>query len=139
MVGHGDGLSAGRDGAGVNFGLFSETVTKVEPCLCDNADTTKEAQCIPLTEHTDQLWHGRLPNVLAGPRYHYRVNGPYDPAKGPLFNPNKGVLDPYEGDRGRCVGTTRCSATPSAHRPRTYLRRARQRLSAKSLTGLPAD
>ena len=88
-------LGATWDGAGVNFALFSETATKVELCLFDSADATKDAKCIPLNEHTDQVWHGRLPNVLPGQLYGYRVHGPYDPAKGHRFNPNKVVLDPY--------------------------------------------
>src|SRR5258706_265506 len=31
----------------------------------------------------------------AGQRYGYRVHGPYDPANGHRFNPNKLLIDPY--------------------------------------------
>ena len=50
-------LGATWDGAGVNFALFSEHATKVELCLFDSADAGKEAQRIPLKEHTDKVWH----------------------------------------------------------------------------------
>jgi glycogen operon protein len=33
--------------------------------------------------------------MRAGQRYGYRVHGPYDPANGHRFNPNKLLIDPY--------------------------------------------
>jgi glycogen operon protein len=89
------------DGAGVNFALFAENATKVELCLFDAADATREAQRIRLTEYNDQVWHAYLPDVLPGQLYGYRVHGPYEPAKGHRFNPNKVVLDPYAKAIGR--------------------------------------
>ena len=88
-------LGATWDGVGVNFSLFSESATKVELCLFDNADAAKERQRIELTEYTDQVWHIYLPDVLPGQVYGYRVHGPYEPEKGHRFNANKVVLDPY--------------------------------------------
>ena len=41
------------------------------------------------------VWHGYLPDILPGQVYGYRVHGPYEPAKGHRFNPNKVLLDPY--------------------------------------------
>ena len=38
---------------------------------------------------------------MAGQLYGYRVHGPYEPAKGHRFNPNKIVLDPYAKAIGR--------------------------------------
>ena len=49
------------------------------------------------------VWHGYLPDVEPGQLYGYRVHGPYDPAKGHRFNPNKVVLDPYAKAIGRDV------------------------------------
>ena len=89
------------DGAGVNFALFSEHATKVELCLFDSVDATKESVRIPFREHTDQVWHAYLPDVLPDQLYGYRVHGPYEPAKGHRFNPNKVVLDPYAKAIGR--------------------------------------
>ena len=94
-------LGATWDGAGVNFALFSEHGTKVELCLFDSPEATKEVQRIPLPEQTDQVWHGYFPDVLPGQLYGYRVHGPYEPAKGHRFNPHKVVLDPYVKAFGR--------------------------------------
>jgi glycogen operon protein len=94
-------LGATWDGAGVNFALYSEFATKVELCLFDSVDATKEAQRILLSERTDQVFHAYLPDVLPGQLYGYRVHGPYEPAKGHRFNPNKLLLDPYARSIGR--------------------------------------
>ena len=80
-------LGATWDGAGVNFALFSEHATKVELCLFDTPRTRKETERIALPEHTDQVWHGYLPDVLPGQLYGYRVHGPYEPANGPPLQP----------------------------------------------------
>jgi isoamylase len=89
------------DGAGVNFALFAENATKVELCLFDSPEATKEAERITLTEHTDQVWHAYMPDALPGQLYGYRVHGPYEPAKGHRFNHHKVVLDPYAKAIGR--------------------------------------
>ncbi len=47
------------------------------------------------------VWHAYLPDVLPGQLYGYRVHGPYEPAKGHRFNPNKVLLDPYAKAIGR--------------------------------------
>ena len=96
-------LGATWDGKGVNFALFSEHATGVELCLFDTVDADKETHRIPLTEHTDQVWHAYLPEVLPGQLYGYRVHGPYTPEQGHRFNPNKIVLDPYARSIGRDV------------------------------------
>jgi glycogen operon protein len=94
-------LGATWDGAGVNFALYSEHATKVELCLIDSVDASREAQRIALREHTDQVWHAYLPEVHPGQLYGYRVHGPYEPAKGHRFNPHKLLLDPYARSIGR--------------------------------------
>jgi isoamylase len=99
-------LGATWDGAGVNFAIFSERATKVELCLFDaNGDVkdAKEIERIALPEYTDLVWHGYFPDVEPGQLYGYRVHGPFDPAKGLRFNPNKVVLDPYAKAIGRDV------------------------------------
>jgi glycogen operon protein len=87
----------------VNFALFSEHATGVELCLFDTVDADKETHRIPFTEHTDQVWHTYLPEVLPGQLYGYRVHGPYTPEQGHRFNPNKIVLDPYARSIGRDI------------------------------------
>src|SRR5205807_1827456 len=58
-------------------------------------DAPQENMRIPVTEHTDQVWHVFLPDVKPGQLYGYRVNGPYDPKQGMRFNSSKLLLDPY--------------------------------------------
>jgi isoamylase len=87
-------LGATWDGSGVNFALYSENAAKVELCLFDSADAEKEAARIPMPDSTDMVWHCYLPDVLPKQLYGYRVHGPYEPAKGHRFNPQKVLLDP---------------------------------------------
>ena len=94
-------LGATWDGAGVNFAIFSEHAVKVELCLFDSADSNRESVRIPLPERTDMIWHGYLPEGKPGQLYGYRVHGPYEPAAGHRFNPNKVLFDPYAQLVGR--------------------------------------
>lgn len=96
-------LGATWDGVGVNFSIFSENATRVELCLFDSPQATKEFERIPLPEKTDMVWHGYVQDLLPGQLYGFRVYGAYDPAKGHRFNPNKVLLDPYAKAIGRTV------------------------------------
>jgi len=87
-------LGATWDGEGVNFALFSEHAEKVEVCFFD-ATGQHETARIALAEYSDDVWHGYLPDARPDLLYGYRVYGPYDPAAGHRFNPNKLLLDPY--------------------------------------------
>ena len=82
------------DGEGVNFSLFSQHAEKVELCLFDSRGR-REVKRIPLTEHTDLVWHCYLPEARPGLLYGYRVHGPYRPEQGHRFNAHKLLLDPY--------------------------------------------
>jgi glycogen operon protein len=82
------------DGEGVNFSIFSTNAAKVELCIFD-ASGRHELQRIALRERTDEVWHSYLPEARPGLLYGYRVYGPYDPAKGHRFNPNKLLIEPY--------------------------------------------
>lgn len=85
-------LGATWDGSGVNFALFSENATKVELCLFSESG---EETRIPVTEHTDQVWHIYLPEIRPNQLYGYRVHGPFEPNEGHRFNPAKLLRDPY--------------------------------------------
>jgi glycogen operon protein len=87
-------LGATWDGLGVNFALFSAHAAKVELCLFDN-EGKRELERLELPEYTDEVWHGYLREARPGTVYGYRVHGPYEPAHGHRFNPNKLLLDPY--------------------------------------------
>jgi glycogen operon protein len=79
---------------GTNFALFSGSANKVEVCLFDSTGEHETAR-VELPEHTNEIFHGYLPDVGPGTFYGYRVHGPYEPDAGHRFNPNKLVLDPY--------------------------------------------
>src|SRR5271167_2284927 len=79
-------LGATYDGAGTNFGLFSEVAQRVELCLFDDDD--KETR-VDLHEVDGFVWHGYLPSGSPGQRYGYRVHGPYHPADGQSWKPGK--------------------------------------------------
>ncbi|MCU1461328.1 MAG: glycogen debranching enzyme GlgX [Acidimicrobiales bacterium] len=86
-----DPLGATWDGEGTNFALFSESAASVDLCLLAGGRETR----VPLTECTGFVWHGYVPGIGPGQHYGYRVHGPYEPAAGLRFNPNKLLLDPY--------------------------------------------
>jgi glycogen operon protein len=83
--------------------LFSAHATKVELCLFDSPEATTESARIELPEQTDMVWHGFLPEARPNQLYGYRVHGPYGPATGHRFNPNKVVMDPYATSVGRTI------------------------------------
>jgi len=83
------------DGTGVNFAVFSQVATRIEVCLFDPANPTKEIERFPLPEATDFVHHGYVPGLEPGTLYGLRVHGPYEPAKGHRCNPHKLLVDPY--------------------------------------------
>ncbi|HSY14921.1 MAG TPA: glycogen debranching protein GlgX [Jatrophihabitantaceae bacterium] len=85
-------LGASWDGEGTNFALWSSTATGVSICLFD---PDGQESRIPLGDTTYQVWHGYLPDIGPGQRYGFRVDGPYDPARGLFHNPAKLLVDPY--------------------------------------------
>lgn len=75
----------------VRFVVGSLYATRVELCLFDD-----EGREVRGDLHRDPtgLWHGRVRGVGAGQRYGYRAHGPYLPAEGHRFNPQKLLVDP---------------------------------------------
>jgi isoamylase len=88
-------LGATWDGEGVNFALFSEHATGVQLLLFDHDSDGEPSSTVTLNERTDFIWHAYLPDARPGTFYGYKVDGPYDPAQGHRFNPNKLLIDPY--------------------------------------------
>jgi isoamylase len=88
-------LGANWDGKGVNVAIFSENATGVELLLYESPEATKAKERVSLRERTGDVWHAYFPDLLTGQLYAYRVDGPYDPARGHRFNRNKVLLDPY--------------------------------------------
>jgi isoamylase len=88
-------LGAHWDGRGVNFALYSELAREVELCLFDAPGDPRPSRTFRLRERTGWVWHGYIPGVGPGTCYGYRVNGPYEPARGFRCNPFKLLVDPY--------------------------------------------
>jgi len=88
-------LGARCDDRGTNFAVFSEHAREVEVCFFDPADPRRETGRVRLVERTGHVWHGYVPGIRAGTLYGLRVNGPWEPARGLLFNPSKLLVDPY--------------------------------------------
>jgi isoamylase len=78
---------------GTNFALFSEGATRVDVCLYD--DEGRQTDCVTLRERTSFVWHGFINGIQPGQLYNFRVDGPWDPEHGYLFNFNKSLVDPY--------------------------------------------
>lgn len=83
---------------GVNLSLFSETATEVLVLLFDSATATEPMQTIrldPFLNKTFHFWHVFVRGCGPGIFYALRVDGPYNPAAGHRFNPNKVLIGPY--------------------------------------------
>ncbi|MEI7786451.1 MAG: hypothetical protein WCK08_18825, partial [Betaproteobacteria bacterium] len=87
-------MGATVDGAGVNFAVFSAHAEGVDLCLF-SADGLRETARIAVSERDGDIWHIVVKGLKAGELYGFRVHGPYNPAQGQRFNPNKFLLDPY--------------------------------------------
>jgi glycogen operon protein len=88
-------LGATVEDDGVNFAVFSRHGTRAFVCLYDPADPGREVARHELAARTADVFHGFVPGVGVGALYGFRVDGPYEPARGHRFNVNKLLLDPY--------------------------------------------
>ncbi|OJH37790.1 glycogen debranching protein GlgX [Cystobacter ferrugineus] len=88
-------LGATYQGNGVNFAVFSEHARKMEVCLFDARDPSRELGRYSLPEHNQHVWHGFIPELQTGTLYGLRAHGPYEPRRGLRFNPHKLLVDPY--------------------------------------------
>ena len=79
---------------GVNVAIPAPEAERVELCLF-SADGCRELERIVLPERTHGIWHGLLPDLEPGALYGLRAHGPWAPAEGLRFNPNKLLLDPW--------------------------------------------
>ena len=117
-------LGATWDGVGVNFALFSEHATRVELCLFDSPHAESESLTIPLTEQTDMVWHGYLPDVRPGPALRLPGARALQPAPRPSLQSQQGRHGSIRagGRRAPCDGTRRCSASARARTTRRSTR-----------------
>jgi isoamylase len=124
MFGHSSPLGASISDGGVNFSLFSRYATAVELLLFDDENDPRPQRVIPfnpVVHRTYYYWHIFVPGLQPGQLYAYRVHGPFDPASGMRFDPEKVLLDPY--GRGVVV-------------PKTYDRAAARRKGDTAATAM---
>lgn len=89
-----DHLGATVSDKGINFAVESTYATKMELLIYKNPNDKQPAQVIPM-QKTGETWHAFVEGLPEGTAYHYRADGPYNPADGHFFNPKKALLDPY--------------------------------------------
>ena len=90
--GHAEPLGVTVDADGANVALWAEHADAVDFCLIDDDGSERE---IRLGEQTFHVFHGYIPGLRPGQRYGFRVSGPWDPARGLRYNPEKLLVDPY--------------------------------------------
>jgi isoamylase len=101
---------------GVNFSVYSKSSTAMELLLFDGVDDRSPSRIIPFDpgpNRTFHYWHLFVPDLGAGQLYGYHAHGPFEPARGHRFDPDKVLLDPY----GRAVGTPVGYSRDAAARP----------------------
>ena len=87
-------LGAEFTGDGTHFAVFSAHAEQIELCLFGKDGKEEEAR-LALPKREGGIWSGYIEGLKPGTVYGYRAHGPYDPAAGHRFNPNKLLIDPY--------------------------------------------
>jgi len=108
------GATLSRDGA--NFSVFAKHSAAAQLLLFDQAGDPEPSEVIqldPESNRTYHYWHAFVPGVTAGQLYGYRIAGPFDPARGLRFDPNKVLLDPY----AKCIARPARRNREAAQRP----------------------
>ncbi len=83
---------------GVQFVVFSRSATEMRLLLYDNVDSREPEEVIKFDRETDRwgdIWSVFVPGIGPGQLYHFQANGPHDPEKGMLFDPQARLIDPY--------------------------------------------
>jgi glycogen operon protein len=86
-------LGATLTAEGVNFAVYSETASAIFVSLYDELD--QEIGRCELDGHQDNVHFGLIAGIGGGAKYGFRADGPYDPAQGYHFDPQKLLVDPY--------------------------------------------
>jgi len=83
---------------GTNFSLLSASARGMQLVLFEHADDRVAARTLtldPVCNRTSHYWHIFVPGIKSGQLYGYRADGPFDPAAGQRFDPQKVLIDPY--------------------------------------------
>jgi glycogen operon protein len=107
-------LGASVTAGGVNFSIYSKSCTAMELLLFDGVDAAGPSRVVeldPRSNRTSHYWHVFMPGLASGQIYGYRAHGPFDPARGHRFDPQKVLVDPYARAIAVPQGYTRRAAT----------------------------
>ena len=91
-------FGATPNGHGTQFSVFSRHATSVTLLLFDDprsSSASREIALDPRLNRTGDVWHVDAHGIGPGAYYLYRVDGPWQPERGHLFNPDRLLLDPY--------------------------------------------
>lgn len=86
-----------RFGPGHNFALFSRNATSVSLLLYFKKQKKPDHEVIldPVFNRTGDVWHISVRDLPERFYYMYRVDGPWQPEVGHVFNRDRLLLDPY--------------------------------------------
>lgn len=83
---------------GHNFAIYSRNATSVTLQLYWGRSTSKprvELELDPTINKTGDVWHIQVSDLPNKFTYTYKIDGPYDPKQGQVFDKNKFLIDPY--------------------------------------------
>lgn len=80
---------------GADFTVVAPRAHAVYLCIFSGPEPEATETRYRMHAHEAGVWSAHLANAGAGTIYGYRVDGPWDPASGTVFNPQKLLLDPY--------------------------------------------
>lgn len=86
-----------RTAAGTRFAVESQAAEQVWLCLFGRSFGGEE-QRVPMEALGGGRWQATVEHAGPGTLYGYRVEGPYDPARGLLCHPGRLLFDPYARD-----------------------------------------
>ncbi len=118
-------LGATLSRGGANFSVYAKHSRAAQLLLFDRVDHPKPSRVINLDPHSNRTyhyWHTFVRDVTAGQLYGYRVAGPFNPAAGLRFDPNKVLLDPYGRGIARPAGRSREAARKPGDNAATALK-----------------
>ncbi len=86
-----------RNSRGYNFAVYTKNATDVVLQLYLYQQNTPDIEISldPELNRTGDVWHILLRDLPPAFHYSYRVDGPYQPEKGHLFEKNIPLIDPY--------------------------------------------
>lgn len=107
LVGKTHPLGATVTEQGVNFCLYcDEQATAVELLLFASHDAIEPYQIIKLDPNINRsfyFWHILVKDLPQKTHYGYRVDGPYQPENGLIFDKQKLLIDPYSKGNNRSL------------------------------------